>query len=166
MALISGKAVFNETQALLTRTEFSGMAAQSLAGEEGWIGPQAQVPLHLKPSAGDTALSHSQVGARIPAQGGRGTYETASGFSGPEFLNWVFRHLYELDPLCPVSSRKPSFITAQLTLRFPFLSLLCPLEQGHKPITYRGQAGNEWSRLGVVGTGNVEAQGTILEALP
>lgn len=145
MALTSGNAVFSETRTLLIRTEFSGIAVKSLAGKEGWIGPQAQVPLHLKPSSGDTALSHSWVGSRIPAQRRRSTYETARGFSGPEFLKWVFRHLYELDPLYPVSSRKPSFIIAQLTLGFPFLSLLCPWEQGYKPITYWGQAGNEWS---------------------
>lgn len=113
------------------------MAAQSLAGEERWVGPHAQLPLHLKPFFGDTALSQSRVGSRLPAQGARGTYETASSFSGPEFLNWAFRHLYELDPLCPDSSRKPSFIIAQLTLGFPFLSLLCSLEQRYKPVTHR-----------------------------
>lgn len=43
--------------------------------------------------------------------------------------------LCELDSLCPVSSRKPSLITTQLTLSFPFLSLLWPVEQGYKPST-------------------------------
>ena len=118
-----------------------------------------------RPLLGTCSSEAAPGGVMHPCPGGRGTCESAGGCSGSEFLNWVFRPLCEFDPLCPVSSRKLSFITAQPTLGFLFLSLLWPLEQGNKPSAYRGQAGNEWSRLrvmqqGVVGTGDAEAQGS------
>lgn len=53
--------------------------------------------------------------------------------SGSGFLIWVFRPLCEFYALCSVSSRKPSFISAQLTLGFTFSSLSWPLEQRYKP---------------------------------
>lgn len=109
------------------------------------LSPRLPLPLGWRHS---TEASLGWV--RYPCLGwGRGgTYGTASGSSGSGVLIWVFKAPCEFDPLCPVSSRKPSLITAWLTLGFPFLSLLWPLERGHKPSARRGQAGNEWSGSG------------------
>lgn len=105
-----------------------------MATEEGWGG--RLLPSPLSPSPRVSPSPQASLGwVRYPCLGwGRGgTYGTASGSSGSGVPIWVFKAPCEFDPLCPVSSRKPSLITAWLTLGFPFLSLLWPLEQGYKP---------------------------------
>lgn len=68
------------------------MAAQILAGKERRVGPHAQLLLHLKPSAGDTALSQSQVGGHVFLPKGKGAHmklpvasqgmNSSTGYSG------------------------------------------------------------------------------------
>lgn len=69
--------------ASLIRTEFSEVEAQSMAVEGGVDGALCPSPhFHLKTSAGDAALRPAPGGVMHTCPGGRGTCETAGGYSG------------------------------------------------------------------------------------
>ena len=115
-ALTSSKAVCSQA-----RADSSGMESPPSQGAGGAV--PSPLPAQALGWTHSTGASPDGLGHPWPRWGRRGTAEAASGSSRSGFLIWVFK------ALCPVSSRKPPRIAAQLTLGLPFGPLWL-LEEG------------------------------------